>query len=160
MEQTIFLAVANKYKNSVYRIALNYYGNTYDAEDTVQEVMIKLYTSTKSFESDEHIRNWLIRVTVNACKSTLRMPWRKRNISLDDISEPMMFETAEQSDLYQTVMCLPEKDRTVLYLFYYEDYSVKEIAGILKLKESAVTTRLSRARQKLKQNLTEVWQDE
>lgn len=157
MEQSFFLAMAEKYKDTVYRIALNYFGNTYDADDTVQEVLLKLYTCKKPFESAEHVRNWLIRVTVNVCKNTLRLPWRSRNVELsDDISESVIFETREQSELFQTVMSLPEKYRIVIYLFYYEDFSVKEISELLKLRESAVTTRLNRARTKLKLNLTEV----
>lgn len=156
MEQTLFLVIADRYKDTVYRIALNYFGNTYDAEDMVQEVFVKLYTSNKQFESPEHIRNWLIRVTINMCKNTLRMPWRNRNVELDDLAESISFEQQEQSELFISVMSLPEKYRTILYLFYYEEYSVKEISEMLKLKESAVTTRLSRARNQLKLTLTEV----
>jgi RNA polymerase sigma-70 factor (ECF subfamily) len=156
VEQTFFLVIADRYKDTVYRIALNYFGNKYDAEDMVQEVFMKLYTSKKQFESHEHIRNWMIRVTINICKNTLRMPWRNRNVELDDLAESITFEQQEQSELFMSVMSLPEKHRTILYLFYYEDYSVKEISEILKLKESAVTTRLSRARNQLKLTLTEV----
>ena len=156
MEQTFFLAIADRYKDTVFRIALNYFGNTYDAEDTVQDVFMKLYTSDKQFESHEHIRNWLIRVTINTCKNTLRMPWRNRNVDLDDLAESLTFEQQEQSELFMSVMSLPEKYRVILYLFYYEEYSVKEISKMLSLKESAVTTRLSRARNQLKLTLTEV----
>ncbi len=160
MEQTIFLVAADQYKDTVFRIALNYFGNPYDAEDTVQDVFIKLYTSKKPFESEEHIRNWLIRVTINACKNTLRTPWNRKHVALEDLSASIAFEQPEQSDLFCAVMSLPEKYRTVVYLFYYEELSVKEISGILRLNESAVTTRLSRARKNLKQKLTEVWKDE
>lgn len=156
MEQTFFLLIADRYKDTVYRIALNYFGNKYDAEDTVQEVFMKLYTSNKQFESQDHIRNWLIRVTINMCKNTLRMPWRNRSVELDDLAESIAFEQQEQSELFMSVMSLPEKYRTILYLFYYEEYSVKEISKMLTLKESAVTTRLSRARNQLKLTLTEV----
>jgi len=159
VEQTIFLMLAEKYKDMIFRIALNYFGNTYDADDMVQDVLMKLYSSSKAFESDEHARYWLIRVTVNACKNTLRKPKRKV-ISLDEVSATTTFAYKEQSDLFKTVMGLPEKYRTVLYLFYYEDLSVKEIAQLLNIKESAVTTRLSRSRERLKQKLKEVWQDE
>jgi len=160
VEQGFFLSVADKYKDTVYRIALNYFGNKYDADDMVQDVLMKLYTSNKQFESNEHIRNWLIRVTINTCKNTLRMPWRRRNVALDELAASVSFAHREQSDLFVSVMSLPEKYRTVLYLFYYEDLSVKEISEVLKLKESAVTTRLSRARNQLKLKLKEVWKDE
>lgn len=159
MEQALFLSVAYKYKDTVFRIALNYFGNTYDADDTVQDVLMKLYTSSKAFDSDEHIRNWLIRVTINACKNTLRAPWRRKNITLEEMAASITFEYQEQSELFVSVMGLREKYRTVLYLFYYEEYSVKEISELLKLKESAVTTRLSRARDQLKLKLKEVWCD-
>ncbi len=160
MEQTLFLAIADKYKDTIYRIALNYFGNRHDADDMVQDVLMKLYTSNKQFESEEHIRNWLIRVTVNSCRNTLRMPWRSRNVAFSELSATTTFEHQEQSDLFLSVMGLPEKYRTVLYFFYYEDFSVKEISQLLKLKESAVTTRLSRARNQLKNKLAEVCQDE
>ncbi len=156
MEQSYFLAAADTYKDTLYRIALNYFGNRHDAEDTVQEVLMKLYASEKAFESEEHLRNWLIRVTINLCKNTLRLPWRSKTVALSEISATTTFEHKEQSDLFIAVMKLPEKYRTVLYFFYYEDLSVKEISQLLRLKESAVTTRLSRARHQLKSKLAEV----
>ncbi len=157
MEETSFLAAAEKYKDTVYRVALNFFGNT---DDAVQDVLMKLYLSDRQFESDEHVRNWLIRVTVNVCKNTLRMPWRRKNVALEELSQSVPFEQKEESDLFLSVMSLPEKYRTVLYLFYYEEFSVREIAGIMKLKESAVTTRLSRARNELRLKLAEVWRNE
>jgi len=141
----------------VFRIALNFFGNTYDAEDAVQEVMLKLYTSGKSgkrFESEEHLRFWLIRVTVNFCKNELRSARRRKHVAFEDLAEPVMFEYRGESELYGAVMSLPEAYRSALYLFYYEELSVKEIATLLKLSETAVTTRLSRARSQLKLILT------
>lgn len=160
MEQSTFLALAEQYKDTVFRIALNYYGNTYDADDTVQDVMIKLLRSDKVFENEEHARSWIIRVTVNQCKNTLRMARLRRHADLEDVDVPVQFQYPEQGDLYLEVMSLPERYRMPLYLFYYEELSVAEIAGILGLKPSAVTTRLSRARNHLKNKLTEVWQNE
>lgn len=156
MDKDFFLKSADRYKDTVYRIALNYLRNTYDADDILQEVLLKFYTSHKKFDCDEHIKNWLIRVTINMCKNTLRVPWRKRDVALDELTDSMSFEYEEESDLFEMVMGLPEKNRIVLYLFYYEDYSVKEIADMLKLKETAVTSRLSRARKQLEFNITEV----
>ncbi len=160
MEQSYFLAASDTYKDTLYRIALNYFGNRQDAEDTVQEVLMKLYMTQKIFESDEHLRNWLIRVTINNCKNTLRMPWRNKRVALSEISATTTFEHRDQSRLFLSVMKLPEKYRTVLYFFYYEDFSVKEIAQLLRLKETAVTTRLSRARNRLKVNFAEASNDE
>lgn len=160
MEKALFLTAAERYRDMIYRIALHYFGDPPDAEDTVQEVLLRLYTYEKPFDGEEHLRHWLIRVTVNVCKDTLRSPWQKRRISLQELPAEPVFEQPEQLELYQAVMSLPEKYRTVLNLFYYEELPVREIAEILHVKQSVVTTRLARARTKLKAQLTEVWQDE
>ena len=159
MERSEFYRLARRYQDTVFRIALNYFRSVPDAEDMGQEVLIKLYTARQPFQNDEHVRYWLIRVTVNLCKNALRSPWRKRRVSLDELSAAIPFEEPAQSDLFLTVMSLPEKYRTVLYLFYYEDCTVKDIARLLDLKESAVTTRLSRARRALRSELMEVTYD-
>ena len=156
MEQRAFSQRAEQYKDMIFRIAWNYFGNPYDAEDMVQEVLLKLYLEKKPFEGEAHIRNWLIRVTLNLCRNTLRSPWRKRCIPLDEMRDEAAFERPEQEELFQTVMRMPAKDRTVLYLFYYEELSIREIAQVLRVKESTVTPRLSRARQRLRSELTEV----
>ncbi len=154
LEHNIFLVHAEKHKDTVFRISLSYLGNTYDAEDVVQEVFMKLYITTKHFATDDHVRYWLIRVTINTCKNLLRSSWKTKNVAFDQVTVPVaVFERSEQKDLYQAVMELPEKYRTVLYLYYYEELSTKEIARLLKITVTSVTTRLSRARDQLK----EVW---
>ena len=154
MEKGKFTATAEKYKNMVYRIAVNYLRSPQDADDVVQEVFIKLFTYKKDFETDAHMRNWLIRVSVNVCKNMLRSPWRKKRAKFDDVMLVTYFDTHEQSELYKSVMELSEKYKIVLYLFYYEELSVKEISQVLKISGSSVTTRLSRAREMLKKELT------
>ncbi len=156
LDQDTFIALADQHKDTVYRVALNYLGNTYDADDIVQDVLLKLYTRNKHFESDNHARYWLIRVTVNSCKDLLKSFWKSKNVFLEEVEVPIIFEEPEQEDLYKAIMGLQEKYRTVLYLYYYEEYTIKEIAKLLKMKVSSVTTRLSRARNQLK----EVWKDE
>lgn len=156
MRDAEFINKANQYKDTIYRIAFNYFKNPHDAEDTVQEVLLKLYTSKNNFESDQHTRHWIIRVTVNHCKNILRMPWRRRRVALDEIKEYGIFDTSSDNDLLVDVMQLPDKYRIIIYLFYYEDYSTKEIAEILKISETAVTTRLSRGRKQLKLRIREV----
>ena len=148
--------MAEKYKDMVYRLALNYYRNPADADDTVQDVLIKLYTADRQFQSEEHLRNWLIRVTINECKNVLRTPWKRWTVSWEDIAATTAFESPQESELLFSVLSLPEKHRVVLYLFYYESLSVKEIAQLMNLHESAVTTRLSRARESLKKKIVEV----
>ena len=164
MEAAAFTAAAEQYQDMVYRIALSALGNAADAEDAVQEVFLKLYRQSAPPAGDS-LRYWLIRVTVNHCRDLLRSPWRKRRVSLSELpsdaadsAEPV-FCREEQWELYRAVMALPEKYRTVVHLFYYEELSVREIAALLRLSQSAVTTRLSRARAILKERLEE-WQDE
>ena len=159
MDRTSFRALAETYQDMVYRIALNSFRNIQDAEDAVQEVMLKLYLRKEPFDSREHERNWLIRVTLNYCRSIWRSPWRQK-VSLEELTAEIPFSRPEDGELFQTVMELPEKHRTILYLFYYEDLSVREIAEVLNLSETAVTSRLSRARQALKNEWTEVLKDE
>ena len=159
MDKTSFRALAETYQSMVYRIALNSFRNIQDAEDAVQEVMLKLYLHKESFESPDHARNWLIQVTLNYCRSVWRSPWRQR-VSLEELTVAIPFSRPEDGKLFQAVMDLPEKHRTILYLFYYEDLSVCEIAQLLKLSETAVTSRLSRARRVLKDEWTEVLTDE
>lgn len=160
LDRERFLQLAAKYKDTVFRVALNALGSPHDADDVVQDTLIKLYRCGKSFESDEHARNWMIRVALNLSKNVLRSPWRRR-VPLDEGSPaPDCFSSPEESELYAEVMALSERYRTVLYLFYYEEYSVREIAGLLGVSETAVTSRLSRARQMLKSKLTEEFKDE
>jgi len=159
LDKQFFMDAVAKHQDMVYRIALHCYGSPPDAEDTVQAVFLRLYTEEKPFDDGEHLRRWLIRVTVNHCRDTLKSPWRKRRVSMDAVPEPI-FEEPRQLELYQEVMALPETYRTVLDLFYYEDFSTKEIAEILNLQQSAVTTRLSRGRELLKKRLGGLWNDE
>lgn len=160
MEKTLFNSAARRYQDMVYRLALHTFGNPQDAEDAVQEVFLRLYTREEPFEGPDHLRRWLIRVTVNVCRDALKSPWRRRRVPLEDLPETPVFDRPEQGELYLEVMRLPEKYRTVLYLFYYEELTVKEIGEALGLRTSAVTTRLHRARARLREQLTEVWQDE
>jgi RNA polymerase sigma-70 factor (ECF subfamily) len=155
MDKDFFQMNANRYKDTIYRIALNYFRNTYDADDILQEVLLTFYTSKKQFETEEYLRNWLIRITINKCKNILRGAWLKKRVSLEALTDSIAFEQKEESDLFEMVMLLPKQSRIVIYLYYYEDFSVKEISGILNIKETAVTSRLSRARQKLKFQLME-----
>ena len=146
------------HQNMIYRVALHYFGVPQDAEDAVQAVFLKLYTEKGSFDGPE-LRYWLLRVTLNYCRDILKSPWRKRRVSMDAISEPI-FEQPEQLGLYREVMALPEKYRTVLHLHYYEDLPTKEIASLLEISQTAVTTRLSRGRDLLKKRLGDLWNEE
>ena len=152
--------VYEKYKDNIFAIGFNYFKNSIEADDVVQETFFKLARSGKDFESEEHLRNWLIRVAVNECKRVSLSSWVKKKVSLEEYSEQIDFETKEESRVFTAVMSLPKKYRQVIHLYYYEDCSTAEIADILGISRTAVTTRLLRGREKLKKDLLEVWKDE
>lgn len=160
MDKTSFTAAVERYQDTVYRVALHVLASPQDADDAAQEVFLRLYTAKKPFQSEEHLRRWLLRVTVNYCRDVLRSPWRRRRASLEEVPPQPVFQQLEEEALYQAVMTLPEIYRIVLVLYYYEELSAREIGELLELETSAVTTRLSRARAKLKEQLGEVWQDD
>ena len=160
MDKAGFTHAVEQYQNMVYRTALHALGSPQDADDAVQEVFLRLFRYKAPFESEEHLRRWLLQVTVNCCRDVLKSPWRKRRVSWEELPETPVFDRPEQAALYREVMALPEKYRTVLNLFYYEELSVREIGELLGVGESTVTTRLARARRRLKERLGEDWQDE
>ena len=152
MTERDFTAAAERYLDMVYRIALNYFRHPQDAEDAAQEAMLRLWRTDTNFEGENHLRRFLVRVTLNVCRDFSRSPWRKRTVPLESCREPE-FSTPERSELYQAVMALPEKYRLPLYLFYYEGYQAAEIGQILGIPTATVHTRLSRGRAKLKELL-------
>ena len=143
------------YLDCIYRIALNGCKNNMDAEDVVQNTFMKLLEKEECFADDEQAKFWLIRVAMNECKSLWRTSWKRKVTSMEDLSAEPAFVMPERSELYYAVRELPVKYRQVVHLYYFEDYSVREIAGIMKLSETAVQNRLLRARQKLKEKLKE-----
>lgn len=149
-----FTALAKKYIDTVFRVALGYTKNPSDAEDVTQNVFLALLQTKKDFETEDHIRYWLIRVTVNECKKLFRSPWRAV-VSLEEYAQTLSFESKTHSELFYAVMELPVKYRMPIYLFYYEDYSTEEIAGILQLPKGTVCTNLKRGREKLRKFLQE-----
>ncbi|MCI8490874.1 MAG: sigma-70 family RNA polymerase sigma factor [Lachnospiraceae bacterium] len=148
------------YQNNLYAVAFNVCKNAEDAEDVVQDTFIQYYSLKKEFDNEQHIRAWLIRVAINKAKNMNRAFWRRNKMSLEDYMETLSFETPESGELFEAVMNLPEKYRIVVHLFYYEDYTVHEIADILKLSESNVKVRLSRGRALLKEKLQEEWEND
>lgn len=136
------------YHGTVYRLALSYTKNTAEAEDICQDVFVKLLDYDGAFNTPENCKAWLIRVTVNLSKNFLRSARFTRTAELDDNIRDTVPE--EYEELYDAVMALPVKYRSIVHLYYYEGYSVKETADILKISESAVTTRMARARKLLK----------
>ena len=149
-----------KYKDHLFAVAFNICKNAADADDVVQDTFLQYHIADKQFENEQHIRSWLIRVTINKAKNINMSFWRRAGIPLEDYMETLTFETPEAEDLFEEVMKLPEKYRIVIHLFYYEDYSIREIAQIINATESNVKVRLTRGRRLLRNVLKEEWNDE
>ena len=154
MTEQQFTDAVERYLDMVYRIALNWFRNPADAEDAAQNAMLRLWRTDTEFQGEDHLRHWLVRVTLNECKRMSVHPWRRRTVPLDQCPEPVFSDPARQP-LYQEVMELPVKYRVPLYLYYYEGYKVDEVGELLGLNASTVQTRLARARAKLKTQLKE-----
>ena len=151
-EQEVNYAI-ERYADMVLRLCMVRLKNPQDAEDVVQTVFLKYTLSSQIFETADHEKAWLIRVTVNCCRDLLKSFFRKHTVSLEDISEYAVQTTPEQSSVLEAVRSLPKKYREVVYLHYYEGYTAPEIAGILHLHPNTVYTHLSRARDQLKEML-------
>ncbi len=144
------------YADMVYRLACLNTNNKETAEDVFQTVFLKLVSHQESIISEEHLKAWLIRVTINQCKSVATTAWNRKRASYEDamlLEEPE--ESEDFSDVYEAVRELPDKYRDVIHLFYYEQLTVKDIAGILDTKEATVKTWLSRGRKLLGEKLKE-----
>lgn len=147
--------VVRKYRNSLYEAALSASQIPADAEDAVQEALIKYYTDNREFEDESQLKYWLIRITVNKAHDLRRRFRSKGEVSWEDYIQSVDFETPEQRSLASEVLQLPEKYRTVIHLYYYERYTAAEIAKILDITDSSVRTRLARGRRMLRNVLDE-----
>ncbi|MCL6456665.1 MAG: sigma-70 family RNA polymerase sigma factor [Gorillibacterium sp.] len=141
-----------KYANMVYRLALFQTKNKADADDIFQEVFVRYISHRKPFASEEHQKAWLITVTINCSRKLFSSAWFRRTVPLPD---SLQFNTKEKGDVFEAVLELPRKYRTVIHLFYYEDYSVNQIASLLSSRETTVKSQLFRARKMLKDKLKE-----
>ncbi len=136
------------YSDMLLRLALNRTQSIPEAEDIVQTVYLRLLRANPEFRSAEHEKSWLLRTTINLCKDYRKSAARRTSVPLDEASlTTLPPETAEVLD---AVNQLPESDRYAVYLFYFERMPIGEIASILGEKEGTVSSRLSRARKKLK----------
>lgn len=144
------LTLFHRYKDDVYRLALSCTRSPQEAEDICQSVFLKLMEHPHITPGKE--KAWLMQVTVNQCRSLLRSHWWSRTAPMD---EKLPTPTAEGDGVREAVMALEPKYRVVIYLYYYEQYSVKEIAGLLRISPSNVSTRLFRARELLRKRLEE-----
>ena len=144
-----------RYGDTVFRLAYSYLKNRADAEDVMQETLLKFYMEKKPFQSPQHEKRWLIRVAVNESKKLLRSAWRRRSVPLEERDEAVTFDTLAQQALFEEVMALPPKYRLAVYLYYYESFSVRQIAEALGANPSTVQTWLMRARGLLRESLQE-----
>ena len=149
-----------QYADMVRRICMIHLKNYEDAEDIFQTVFLKYVLRSEPFDSPEHEKAWIIRVTVNACRDLLKSFFRSRTVSLDQLIEKPQDMPEDHSDILEAVLELPARFRDVVYLHYYEGYSAPEIGRILKKNPNTVYTLLARARQLLKTRLEGVSEDE
>ena len=157
MEQNDFsrrqdiVRMVETYSDMLLRIALNRVDSMAEAEDIVQTVFLKLVRSSPAFRSKEHEKAWLIRTAIRQCLDYNRSAFRRRTLPLD--AEIRAVLPPETSAVLDAVRQLPEQDRYIVYLHYYEGYPIKAIGAILEQPEGTVSSRLSRARRKLKEIL-------
>ena len=143
--------MVEKYFNMIYKLALSQTGEKEHAEDVTSDVFLKFISTDKEFETEEHIKAWLIRVTINRSKSIFSNSWFKKTVPLEDNITVEMPES--ESEVYEAVLSLPQKYRAVIHLFYYEELPVAQIAKYMKINESTVRSQLHRGREMLKTKL-------
>ena len=146
--------LVNLYADMILRISYQYLKQTCDAEDICQTVFLKYLTHDLRFDSPEHEKAWIIRTTINACKDHLKSAWFRRTAALDDAAQIAAPEVPD-TWLLDAMKGLPEKYRLSLYLYYYEEYSAREIAEVMGVTESAVGQYLARGRRKLRTIITD-----
>ena len=144
--------VIRSYSDMVYRLAFARTGTRHDADDVYEEVFLRYLKKKPKFQSEEHRRAWLIRVTINCSNTFLTSAWQRR---VQELPEDLPFRQEEDYQLYGQLQQLSAKYRSVIHLFYYEEMSVEEISEILHRKPSTVRTQLTRAREQLRQILKE-----
>lgn len=151
-EQQVNQAI-EQYADTVLRLCMVYLKNADDTEDVFQTVFLKYTLHDKAFESAEHERAWLIRVTINACKDLLKSVFRSRTVSLEDFAECLQELEPRQHGLLEAVRSLPRSYREVIYLHFCEGYSVPEIAKLLKRNPNTIYTHLRRAKELLRETM-------
>lgn len=145
-----FVELYNRYVNMVYQICFLYLKNKADTEDVVQQTFVKLLTNKSPFTNEEHIKAWLIRTASNICKNQLKHWWRK-NEEMDKLYE--LGNNDSKDETLEVLLQLPQKYKTIIYLYYYMGYSTEEIANIMHQKHATTRSLLSRGRERLKELL-------
>ncbi len=147
-----FEELIKAHRGTVFRLAYSMMKNREDSDDITQDAFVRLYQSHEKFSTEDNVKAWLIRVTINLCKDLLRSAWHRHKA--DDMPEKAC-ESREELHLLDSVKRLKPESSAVIYLFYYEGYSVEEIARLRRTTSAAVRTRLTRARKELGKMLSE-----
>ncbi len=151
-----FIDIFTLYKNDIYRLIYSYTKDFNITDDIIQTTFIKLYKHEEVLKkSKEEIKKWLIVVAINSSKTYLLSYWKNKISYLTEKEENTLTREESSNQLLDTILELPKKYRIPLFLYYYEDYKIKEISQILKLSETCIQTRLARARSLLKEKLKE-----
>ncbi|CUB09129.1 ECF RNA polymerase sigma factor SigW [Bacillus cereus] len=157
--------IMNKYGQEVLQLVYSYVNNKAVAEDLTQDIFVKCYKSLHTYKGNSNLKTWLWRIAINHCKDYLKSWYNKKVIVTEDgftymesqkeSVEQIVIQNAEDRELASAVMDLPIKYREVIYLFYYEELSIKEIATVIEVKENTIKTRLKKAKELLKEGLEE-----
>ena len=151
-EQEVNRAI-ERYSDTVKRLCMIHLKNHADTEDIFQTVFLKYVLSSVSFESEEHEKAWFIRVTINACKDLLKNFFRTHTVALEEVMEQPALMPPDHREVLEALLSLPAKYKEVVYLHYYEDYTVPEISGILGKNVNTIYTLLTRSRKMLRDKL-------
>ncbi len=157
--------VLDRYSNTIVKLSYTYVKNICDAEDIAQDVLLALMRRGKPFESDEYEKAWILRTTINKSKNHLKSGWVRRTVSFTEAEENNLksadeLNANEENQVMEAVLSLPEKYRTPIHLFYYNGYSINEIAAVIGKKPATVGTLLARGRIRLKELMIGGFDDE
>ena len=141
--------LVDRYADTILRISFNWFQQRADTEDICQTVFLKYLTAAPHFQDEEHEKAWIIRTAINACKDYRKSAFFRRTVALEEAAE-LSAPEVEMPELLDDVKRLPKLSRLSIYLYYYEGYSIREIAGMLGKKEGSVAAALSRGRRKLR----------
>lgn len=155
MTDEAFARAARTYGDTIYRVAYHALSSPHDAEDVMQTVLLRLYECKKDFESEEHVKHWILRVAVNESRRLLRSFWRRTSVPMEEWQETAVPEDPAKAEVLEAVMALEPKYRLAVYLYYYEGLSVAETAAAMRANVSTVQTWLLRARARLRKELSQ-----
>ncbi len=144
--------IYTRHVKTIYRVCFAFMKNPADTEDAVSDTFYKMIKSGMVFESEEHEKAWLIRTASNACKNSLRR-WFRKSEDLADYENLQGMGNIEIDDTFEIVLGLPDKYKTVVYLYYYEGYTTPEISKILEKPQSTIRNHLHEARVLLKERI-------